>query len=701
MRRKWVWAVALTLGCAAAGAALSWSRLLEAVELVTYDLRVRHLSRPGKASPDVVLVAIDERSLEELKRNRVSWNWPRDLYAALVDFLRASGAKAVAFDMLFPEPDIDRLGSDGAENDAAFARAVKEAGNVIVGAQLTNRSFAASEAPSVPLPSAGGGAAESFRNALLPIEALQRSAFALGAVNFREDAEDGICRRATLRYGYRGSEIEHLALAAYRRAAGAGARAPGSIPVDRQGRFLIRWYGPGGPGGVFRYYSFVDLLGAAQDRAAGRPPRIPPAELQGKLVIVGATATGLFDYKATPWTKRGPYSGMEIHATVASNLLQGDFLTRAPRAVTRAGAALMAAAVCLVMLYAATLWSRVLVTGALAASWGLAAAWCFARWNLWVDVAAPEASLLLAFAVSALGSFMLEGRERLRLRSMFSRYVSPVVISEVLERRDEVDLGGAELTGTVLFSDIQDFTTVSESLKPKELVALLNGYFSATAGAILDHGGMIDKYIGDAIMAVFGAPIQTADHASRACAASLELQKRLRAASAKQVPLSLHTRIGLHTGPMIAGNIGTAQRMNYTVIGDTVNLASRLEGANKLFGTSILASGSTADAAKGDFVFRELDLLAVKGKTEAVPVYELLGPRGAVAPARLDQKGRFEEALRSYRAREFEAAAERMRSCLEKHPGDVAAQEYIRRCERLLEAPPPSDWDGVYHAKTK
>ena len=719
MKRKGFWAAVLVLACGGAVLALSALGVFEGVELKTLDFRFRHFTRLRGASPGVVIVAIDEKSLLEFKRNGVVWKWPRDFYGALLGYLHKGGARTVAFDVLFSDPDIDRKGTDAEETDGAFAAAMKAAGNAVLGAQLAGgESLTSGDNALVrPPPLALGGrelarGLESYAHILLPIEQFQRSARMVGAVNYTEDP-DGILRRLPLLSLYQDKPVPHLGLAAYLSARGIGSAqfaGPGllragedGIPLDRGGKFQIYWYGRGGPRGAFRYYAFSDVLASMLQERRGEKPLIPAAEFRDKVVIVGASAAGLFDYSSTPFTAEERYPAVEVHATVASNLLQKDFLTRAPAAVSAAAVVLLTAAVVLMFLFGPGIRQVVLLTLALAAGWAAAAQLLF-RWRLlWLDVAAPEAALAVAFAASALASFALEGRARRQLRRMFSRYLSPVIIAEILEKRGAVELGGEEVTGTVLFSDIKDFTSLSEKMSPRDVVAFLNEYFSLITEVVLKNNAMLDKYIGDAIMAVFGSPLPTPLHAQQACAVALEIQRLLsKPPPSRAVPWPAWiTRIGLNTGPMIVGNIGSSARMDYTAIGDTVNLASRLESANKFYGTKILISESTLEASGGSFEARELDCIAVKGKSRGIVIYELLGRKGEIPDELAAAKRIFEGGLRLYRARAFDKALPEFDRLLAARPGDDPARLYAWRCRRFLASPPPADWDGVYRSESK
>jgi len=669
----------------------------------------------------VVLAVIDDKSLEAFKRHDVVWKWPRDVYAALVRYLQRGGARVVVFDMLFSDPDTDRLGTDREETDGALAAAMRDAGNVVLAAHLGDRQDLLSHDNPLVRPAAFSVAPAAARarfrhyaSAVLPIPLFQESAAALGLANYTEDPGDGICRRVPL-LAYLGDDaFPQLGLAGYLLAENASAlellpsgelaAAGRKVPVDAEGHYRVFWYGRGGPGGCFAYYSVAALIASAVAEESGRAPDLPCGHFRDKIVIVGAGATGLFDFRSTPFTGQEPYPAMEIYATVLSNLLQGDFLRRVPRGVPCAAQFLFALAVCGAFLGRKRIRVAVAVAVLCGAGWLVLCLALFRWYGRWLDLLGPLIALMASFTLAAVVSYQTEGRERRRIRAMFSRYVSPAVVSEILERPEELALGGKEITATIFFSDIQDFTTLSEQTSPPELVKILNDYFTVATERILRNQGLLDKYIGDAIMAMFGAHLPGLPHAVQACDAALEIQeasaRRAQAPAARRRP-ALVTRIGIHTGPVVAGNIGSPLRMQYTAMGDTVNIASRLEGANKVFGSRILVTESTLRETQGRFAARELDLLQFKGKSRAVACHELVGRAGEISPETGRLLELFAQGLRWYRVREFRKAAAVFRSLLDAFPEDRPAKVYMERCARFLETPPPPDWDGVYRMTSK
>lgn len=704
---------------------LFWVGVFEFLEFKSVDLRFRFFSEQEQASPpehfvhrraskDVVLVTIDENSLKELKQQRITWKWPRDIYAALVNYLHRGGARVILFDVLFSEPDIDRLNTDAEQTDGAFATAMQKAGNVILAAQLRDEENllvednSLSRPPKVTLSAdARDYPFETYSNIIVPITLFQESALTLGAANYRDDA-DGIFRRVHLLYQYLDAVFPQLGVAAYMGSnnihqvdwdATAGLKLDDlQVPLDGSGRYVVNWYGRGGPEGPFKYYSFAALLSSALDEERGTKPLVPSGEFKDKFVIVGSNAAGLFDLKKTPLSTDAVFPGMEIHATIISNLLQRDFLNQAPVYVTILAVVFFSFLIPFSFTLFRSAWWIVFITALCVIGWTYGMVYAFQSHRLLMDFVAPQVAILAAFTISAVASYQTEGKERRQLRSMFERYVSPAVIKEVVDKKEGLQLGGQEIVCTVLFSDIKDFTSMSERLTSKELIQFLNSYFTIETEVILANGGLLDKYLGDAVMAIFGAPIASMNHALQACSTALDVQRALKQFKLRHdgVTYLTETRIGISTGPMVVGNIGSPRRLDYTAIGDTVNLASRLEGVNKLFGTNIIITEETRSHVNDAFVVRPLDDLRVKGKEKAVRVYELLEKRETVSQIVLQLVSAFSEALELYRTRRFDQALHLFQALLRDHPTDGPTQLYINRCIAYIENPPPSEWDGVY-----
>jgi adenylate cyclase len=464
-----------------------------------------------------------------------------------------------------------------------------------------------------------------------------------------------------------------------------------ALDVDDLGRVPLNYYG--------RYRDFPAW--SATDVLHGR---VPEEEMRGKIVVVGTTAAGTWDQRVTPFDDIAP--GVITHATFIENALRGELLERSA-AVLVAELALMLA----LSLGLAWTFSRVSSLAAApallaaATTWGAVAVLALRRGNVVLALGMPLAQMLTMFVAATTYRFFSEEREKRRARDTFSRFLAPAIVDEVLAKGGSVRLGGEKRVLTVLFSDVRGFTSISEKLDPHVLLELLNEYLTPMTDIIVSgHQGTLDKYIGDAIMAFWGAPQSQADHALRACRAALAMIERLEALRerwrARGLP-EVDVGIGINTGPMSVGFVGSQDRFyNYTVLGDAVNLASRLEGANKEYGTRILLGPATHDAVRDAVVARGLDLVRVKGKREPVQIHELLGMAPA-SPALAAFVARFQWGLSAYQAQRWDEAIARFREADQLRGGDPPSRNYVERCEAMRRDPPGPEWDGVFEMKTK
>jgi len=335
--------------------------------------------------------------------------------------------------------------------------------------------------------------------------------------------------------------------------------------------------------------------------------------------------------------------------------------------------------------------------------WGVSQ-YLFTTRNLWIDLAPLEIGLVVNYVVGLAFQRAVALYNRNQVKGAFQQYVSTAVVEEMLKHPEKLHLGGERKFLTVLFSDIRGFTSISEQMESQELVGFLNEYLTAMTETVMKYDGTLDKYMGDAIMAIYGAPIQQDDHAHRACATALDMITRLhelqqRWQSQGKPPLNIG--IGMNSGLMTVGNMGSEKRFDYTVMGDHVNLGSRLEGTNKQYGTNIMISEYTYQQVHAEFIVRELDLVRVKGKAEPVRIYELVGRTGQVDSQTLEQIAEFEQGLEAYRKMHWEIAIEKFTRVLDVDPEDTPTQLYLQRCQTYQEEPPPENWDGVYTMKTK
>jgi adenylate cyclase len=453
---------------------------------------------------------------------------------------------------------------------------------------------------------------------------------------------------------------------------------------------------------VYRAYSIGAVLRSYAERREGRPPLLAPELFRDKIVFIAGTAAGTYDLRVTPLSAFTP--GVLVHMTATDNLLHGGSLRVPPAAVFPATIVVLAVATSLTFVLLSRWAVKLGIIAAVAAGYYGIAVHAFTAHRLWLHLAWPEAAVALAYAGTATIEYFTEGRRRRQLRVVFDRYMGADVVEEITRNPDRVRLGGERRELTVFFSDVAGFTTLSEKLAPEALVELVNEYLAEMTAVIFHYRGNVNKYLGDGIMALFGAPLDDREHARLACFAALQSQEvlqRLRDRWREAGRPELHARIGINTGALVVGNVGSSVRMEYTVMGDSANLASRLEGANKFYGTRILLGPRTYESARAFIEAREVDLLRVKGKYEPVQVYELLSRQGMLRPEQRSMLDQYAAGLQAYKARRFADAIERFEGALRVMPTDGPARLYVERSRSYVATPPAADWDGVYELHEK
>jgi adenylate cyclase len=614
---------------------------------------------PQPPPPQLLVVGIDEPSFQELG---LAWPWPRKLHAALVDRLAAAGARVIVFDVVFAE-------AAAKGEDADFAAAIRRAGNVILAQDLD----------TVKDP--------HFSREILvqPDKVLRQAARALGLAVVTPDP-DGVVRHFHIRvHGH--PVLAAVAARVYRPTLRLAPNLSG----------LIDYAGPARSLDTVSYYQVLD-----------RDHPLPAARIRDRIVLIGRTVAASPTPQARTDTFYTPYyaadgqvtSGVEIHGQIIHTLLSGGWGRELPAAgrLGLYGVAILGASYALALL--TPLVGLAVLGGLILVILGGSAV-LFLAGNYWVPPLLLVMGLAVVYSGNVLGHYLLETRERRWLRQAFGRYLSPAVVEDIIDHPERLQLGGKAVEGTVLFADLAGFTSISETMDPDNLIRLLNEYFSPLTEIILDHRGTLDKFIGDAIMAVWGAPLPLADHAARACQAALHMQAAMvilqKGWLVRGLP-PLTARLGLHAGPLVAGNVGSRERFNYTVLGDTVNLASRLEGANKYYGTEILLSEAVYRLVAGQFLVRELDAIRVKGRKQPVTIYELRGEAVAVEPEWLTT---FAAGREAYRGGDWDRAEKFFREVLRLKPEDAPAQAFLDRVRHYRAQPPPADWGGVFSLEGK
>jgi adenylate cyclase len=748
----------VTLIVAVAAAAVSFllnlTGFFEDFELSTMRARVRARGKsyegaetPGAKVPGIAVIDIDERSLlppdqEGLGRYP---DWTREYYAQVVDLLTLAEPAAVVFDVHFFEPagnpDYPRVsrafleGAGSAEEvagwvaahseDEVFAGSLARAGNVVLG--LSAVIFSAEEqardvsgnpftSRALRLPAELDRNLYHFAGWSPPIPGLVDSSRMLGHTMLHP--HDEVIWRVPLLVsaeGPRAGEVltfPSLSLAAVAVAEGvpldeigfdpdSGVLLGGSkvIPTTPQGELLVNYLGPSGQGpeGTFNYYSFTDIwyLAVRDDMSPEQKAVQAWDNFHDKVVIVGGTAEGLFDFVSSPYSNNHP--GLEIHATAITNMLEGDYLERLAPGLSLAVFVVLTLGVAFLVAYLRW-WLAIPLSLVILGGYIFLAFWSLSAHDLWLEIVRPGTGMILGLVTVVGFNYVTEQRAKRKIKDTFQHYVSPAVVEQMIENPDLLRLGGEKLDLTVIFTDVKGFTLISERMEPTELVHLMNDYLTPMADIIFRNRGTVDKFIGDAVMGIFGAPVPVEHHADAACHTALEMIAKLEELNGLWKPQSLphmSMRIGINSGPMVVGNMGSHTRFDYTVMGDNVNLGSRLEPLNKVFNTRVILSELTRERLVDRFVLRNLGSFRVMGKTEPVVCYELLGV-GAPKPEVEGLLTEFHRGLELWEGRGFKAAFELFTALGERYPQDGPTAYYASLCRELAAFEPGDDWQPIH-----
>lgn len=709
--------------------------IISQLDNIIYDARLS-LTMPGGIDERIVILDIDEKSLQEVAR----WPWPRDIMAKLVDKLFDHyGIALVAFDVVFAEPDyssgikrLDELADNELkqvsgfaetyakirprlDNDGLFAKAIK--GRPVVLGYYLNSAADAKKIASIPEPALPAGTFAGRNVALTSwagyggnLAQFQKSAASAGHFNPMVDS-DGIVRRVPLIAEYGGNYYEALSLAVVRTLLGFPKIEPGypsdgvlqenysglewlkvgplRIPVDERASALIPYRGGKFS---FRYVSLADVLA----------DRTPVQSLKGKIAIVGTTAPGLLDQRATPVDS--VYPGVEVHANLIGGIID--------RSIKEKPAYILGAEVILLLIGGVTLSLLVPILSPLRAMFVSIVAMIliiglnivvWTKGGLVLPLASALAMTVALFTVNMAYGYFVESRSKRQFAELFGQYVPPELVDKMARDPEKYSMEGRSEELTVLFSDIVGFTSISEALNPKDLSAFINEYLTSMSLVIREHRGTLDKYIGDAIMAFWGAPVDDPEHARQGVLAALSMQAKLLEINEliknRDWP-PIRIGIGVNSGTMSVGDMGSQVRRAYTVMGDAVNLGSRLEGLTREYGVGVIVGQATRDLVK-DGVFRELDKVKVKGKDEPVAIFEAVGLEGRVSEAQLREIELWHQCLAQYRAQEWDQADSTLRTLAHANPGHKLYSEFSSRIALMRADPPLADWDGVTTFKTK
>ncbi len=662
---------------------------LGSLDRAWFDFLQRRTAAYAPIPADTALVLIDEQALKVLGSERYGfrWPWPRDAFSGLFASLHRAGAKAVAADFIFFENSEDPM------QDIVLGSVAAGLPEVTLGA----------------MPAAGGKPAqlpvvwpEDFRAANAALFAGPR----WGLVRSTPD-EDSVIRRyavpgslATVVAGWAGADESAVSLLRWRGSL-AQLRARG-VPVLSAAPFVVD--GLAVLAQATEAAPDLESLPLARAiEAAPQDPRMAEAyaAVRGRTVFVGVNAAGTFDFIATPCG--APEPGVVSHWTAFANLTAGGFLRESGPFASGGALVVLLGALGWVARRGIGVTRPALVAGGGAALALGGSAGLFLG-GVWFAPVVPVAGAAAGFGAAAVQSFLLERARKKEIQGWFGSYVSPAVVKQLVQNPDALKLGGEKRELTVYFSDLAGFTTLSEKMPPDRLVSLMNLFLEELTECVLREGCYLDKYIGDAIMAVFGSPEALENHALSACRAALASQRRLAELNGqieREYGMRLGMRIGVNTGEMIVGNVGSAKKRNYTVLGDAVNLASRLEGANKEFGTMILIGPATAAAVAGALVTRPVARLQVKGKKQAVEVHELVGEPESVDAETQRFLDAYGEGYAAFCARRFGEAARAFVAAAALRPGDFLVTRYGEEARRLEQSPPPDDWEPILELHTK
>lgn len=692
--------------------------ILDDIEYAVLDYKFNEFER--EVPKDHISIAyIDDKSLISFQENHgILWPWPRDVYSIVHNYLVSKGARLVVYDIIFDQPDFDRASIRGSESDSSFALVLKTYSNGILSAQSSEgtRIKTINDGillhPNIRLE-------DTLRYSInnLPTPLLLESAVGLGSVAVPSNGQS-VIRSVPLFFaiGDQGF-IPGLATASYMALNNLNdsdinySRNKGLslgdnlVPVAKDLDYLINWYKTvEEENNSFENISFYGLFRAALEFSQlGEAAADPLIDFQDKIIFIGSNAAGLSDIKSTPMSATKPMPGVEIHASILNNLIDQDYIKTLPFTFN-----LLILYALIIVLVASIIWSSFRVnipfTAIILISIIISGLYLFAEFRFWIPTFEFVFISFLTSFVTYSVKYANESYHRRKIRSAFDLYVQKELVEEVLKKPEMLRLGGQRKDLTILFSDLAGFTTISEDNEPEDLVKFLNIYLSEMTDIILNNRGTLDKYIGDAIMAFWGAPLPDEEHAYLACKSVLEMELKIKELGDKLsisgMPFPL-VRYGVNTGSVVVGNMGSNNRFNYTVMGDNVNLAARLEPANKIFGTQILISESTQTLVKNDFLTRMVALLQVKGKSNPIKIYELITKMDVANDKQHAFINTYQNALNLYFDRQWDSALDAFQKVNDLGINDSVSNLYIEEIKGFKNQAPPKEWIGVLKQITK
>jgi len=692
------------------------------MEWLADDFKTQHL-REGKTTDDqVVILLVDEASLGAMDSILGRWPWPRSVWADVLEYMSMGGAASVAYDILFTESSLGSMHERESEHDLAFVQISQESGIATHAMQLLfddNNPDANKPLPDIfdrfSIPNVKGIPPSQNDTFYIPFEGLYQAARNMAVVEFSPDS-DGDYRRTNLFRDYQGQFYPVLSTATLMDILNIQSVEQDSeahrmkindmvVPLDRDNHYQVNFYEN------FETYSIASVLASIARMREGdlesvytNERLVPPDVFADKIVFIGTSAVGLEDMKSTPMDARWP--GVFLHASIVSNLLQQDFIYQVKSYWVYLAMFLLS------MLTALAVLSHTSITLQLAYPSSLLVLYLVGNialqhyFSLQMDVVAPVMTVFATWLVVNGYLSATEGREKKRVRTMLAQYVSPAALNSVLDNYEDqisAEIGKKEEM-SVVFSDIRGFTSISENLSAEEVVKLLNIHLDAMTKVTFHHGGTMDKFIGDATMAFWGAPLPDPDHPLHATQAAIAMYRAVvevnQELAALRIP-KISIGVGVNTGQVVLGNIGSSQKLDYTVIGDSVNLGARLEGLTKEYGVGVLVSEFTREHIYRQIPCALIDLVRVKGKDEPVKIYFPLGlDTDENYLNHLDAVKLCEEAFKLYHQKRFSQANQLFQRLPDEYFGRFK-QIYEARCVAYLKVPPGKSWDGVFTLTTK
>jgi len=678
---------------------------LDLWEIKSWDWRVNLLAEvaPAQVSDSKIrIILLDQDSLDWGKQvNDLAWPWPREVYGKILDFCRRGGAKAVGFDVLFTEPS-----KYGVEDDLAFGRSIRDfqrfTGAIFLGEKTgefmawppfaPKNPFSIQDASKKQFPNSPN---LTYKRASYPVQEIAQHVFSLANVHIDPDV-DGVYRKVPLFHYFDSQWVPTLGLGVFLTAHPEKSVRieqhilwidQKKICVDQQGRAILHFQKLSA---LKNTYSAASIIESEVKLQNGEKPAVNPKDFRDCYVFFGFSAPGLLDLRSLPLS--GIYPGVMIHATMLENILSESFIRQTSQSVFLFVTFMLA----LFTGVSSSLVSNIFKTAAIyCTSLLLPFVLCALAYKngYWLPLVMPETAVILTLFSAGVVYYNTEGKQKRFIKDAFQQYLSPAVIEELIQNPERLKLGGERRQLSIYFSDLEGFTSISEKLSPEELTTVLNEYLSAMTEIIHEEGGTVDKYEGDAIIAFWNAPLLQADHPVRCVRAALRCQQKLaemRPHFRERIQRDLKMRIGMNTGAAVVGNMGSKSRFDYTMMGDAVNLASRLEGINKEFGSYTMISKSTRDEIGAVFPARELSRVRVVGKKESVTVYEPMFMEDYEANKDVYEK--FDQGLQFYYQGDFATALDIFMNIAQK---DAPARVYVEKCRELM-AEKPDHWDGTW-----